>query len=81
MSASLRSAKRSRLTKKRIRSLVVAEALFKRDRQNVIAQFHRTGGEDAWVHQDRPLRHQRLEIHFPEDVFLEIDAGRDFREL
>ena len=47
----------------------------------LIAQFHRAGGEDARVHQDRRLRHQRLEIHFAEDVFLEIDAGRDFREL
>ena len=27
------------------------------------------------------LRHQRLEIHFAENVFLEIDAGRDLREL
>ena len=53
--------------------LVVAEALFERDRQNVIAQFHRAGGEDARVHQDRRLRHQRFEIHFPEDVILEID--------
>ena len=33
--------------------LVVGEALFEWDRQNVIAQFHRAGGEDARVHQDR----------------------------
>ena len=47
----------------------------------MIAQFHRAGGKDARVHQDGRLRHQRLEIHFAEDVFLEIYAGRDFREL
>src|SRR5271165_2657973 len=58
-----------------IRRLVVGEALFEGDRQKLIAQFHRAGGEDARVHQDRWLRHQRLEIHFAENVFLRSTPG------
>src|SRR4029079_3802489 len=60
---------------------VTVEALFERNAQEIVAQAHGLGPENACIHELRLPGDKGLEIHLREDVALDIDAGRNFVKL
>jgi len=60
---------------------IAGQPLLERDADEVGAQAHGLGTEDARVHLGRIARDQRSELHAGEDVALDVDARRDLDEL
>src|SRR5271166_6035564 len=61
--------------------LIVGKALFEWNRKHMLAQSYRLRRKYTRVHQPRLLRDQRPEVHFRENVALEIDARRYLRQF
>ena len=59
----------------------VGEPARERNGEHPVAQPHRAFPEDRLVHDARRAADHGTEVHLREDVALEIDAGRDLREL
>jgi len=69
-----------KIDKEKVFLRLVSETFGKGQREQVFFKAHGLRTKNPGIHHQEFFSHQRREFHFLQDVFLQVDAGRDLDE-